>query len=231
MQHATEIGVATHACLHTAESSIQSGPPSDPTPHFSVHWPTAPKQKCHWVDFTLGLVHGAGAICSPRCCEAGRGVGQKHYSAVLCCPLLVPLCAWLCCPACYSPTRARQLASLSVSDSAAPVRPSARGRAARLASQPPPAANGELDASASPTATTHHGAGQQRVGGFLTAQVLGWNDCPVATSKRLCCALSGFLLAPVAWRGPAPALCWLMVLSWWCGWTHPAVTSGFDLGL
>jgi hypothetical protein len=51
-------------------------------------------------------------------------------------PLLVPLCAWLRCPACYSPARAGQPASLPVTASRSRVRPS--GQSARFASLSPP---------------------------------------------------------------------------------------------
>ena len=76
------------------------------------------------------------------------------------CPLLAPLCAWLRCPACCTPGRARRpparLSSRQLTaGSAARVRPSARGRAARLDWLSLPA-NEELDASASPTATTQY---------------------------------------------------------------------------
>ena len=73
------------------------------------------------------------------------------------CPCCIS--AWLRCPsACYSPARARQLASLSVaaSDSAVPVRPSTRGRTSRLSSFALVSSNGKLaDAPASPTAIAH----------------------------------------------------------------------------
>ena len=64
-------------------------------------------------------------------------------------------CVWLPCPACYSPARARQLASLSVAacGSAATVRPSARGQSARFA---PHFSYAKLAAPALPSATTHH---------------------------------------------------------------------------
>ena len=99
----------------------------------------------------LNAYHAAGSVCSLLCVlgpARRRPPSPPSLSVFVASPALC--LAALPCPAraCYSPARARQLASLSIaaSSSAAPVRPSARGQTARLALLSPPS-NGELDAS------------------------------------------------------------------------------------
>ena len=131
--------------LVRGRGGTSGGAPAGPTPGADLSLPLIPSRYCRAPPFCCGfcvlvLRHGAAPPLQP--CPV--------------CPLLVPLCAWLRCPACYSSARARQLASLSVAaDGAAPVRPSARGRSARLQSLSP-SSYGKLDAPASPTATTHY---------------------------------------------------------------------------
>ena len=144
--------------LVRGRGGTSGGAPAGPTPGADLSLPLIPSRYCRAPPFCCGfcvlvLRHGAAPPLQP--CPV--------------CPLLVPLCAWLRCPACYSSARARQLASLSVAaDGAAPVRPSARGRSARLQSLSP-SSYGKLDAPASPTATTHSTSGRDTgpLQGFL----------------------------------------------------------------